>query len=120
MVAKSVVPPQVSIVATCDTLGVHWKSRSGAKRSPPPQLLASAVVPPTVVPTNTPPSGPMTVAPPQPAHAVQLALQSSPGAHTPCSPGMSQASPGPTVPSPQGSVHVAPEPPGGVPPALLS
>src|SRR5262249_28526055 len=103
-----------------DTLGVHWKSRSGAKMSLP-QVLLSTVVPPTVVPTTTPPSGAMTVAPAQLTHAVQLELQSSPEAHCACSPGASHASCGPMIPSPQTASEHATlhESPGGQPRALL-
>jgi len=48
--------PQVSIVATPETSGVHWKTRSGAVALVALQLPVW-VLAPLVVPVTVPPSG---------------------------------------------------------------
>ena len=53
------LPPQVWIVAVPETVGVHWKTRSGEVPELP-QLPACEVVP-LVVPLNVPPAAEMTV-----------------------------------------------------------
>jgi len=54
-----VLPPQVWIVAVPETVGVHWKTRSGEVPELP-QLPACELVP-LVVPLNVPPAAEMTV-----------------------------------------------------------
>ena len=58
-VSNAVVPPQVWIVETPDTVGVHWNTASGAAVVEA-HVPESALVP-DVAPVNTPPSDGITV-----------------------------------------------------------
>ena len=66
--------PHVWMVAVPDVVGVHWKTRSGA-RPEIPHVPASVLVP-LVVPVKVPPPAGMTVALPQaaPARVVEVVL----------------------------------------------
>ena len=59
--SNNVAEPQVSIVATPDTEGVHWNTRSGDALVVELQLPAW-VLPPLVVPVTEPPAAGMIVA----------------------------------------------------------
>src|SRR5436309_14839530 len=59
MVSKFVPAPHVWMVAVPETVGVHWKTRSG-EFAELPQLPASELVP-LVVPLKVPPCAGMTV-----------------------------------------------------------
>ena len=74
--------PHVWMVAVPDVVGVHWKTRSGA-RPEIPHVPASVLVP-LVVPVKVPPPAGMTVALPQaaPARVVEVVLEGAAGGVT--------------------------------------
>src|SRR3989442_13857353 len=71
------------MVAVPDVVGVHWKTRSGA-RPEIPHVPASVLVP-LVVPVKVPPPAGMTVALPQaaPARVVEVVLEGAAGGVAP-------------------------------------